>query len=115
MYWIEICTDGSYLLDHQEFRISTESLEEQGFHESERFGNDWVRIVSTFQAETDHGTFSWEVEFIEYLELGVASFIGFSLKEFPAEVVLKDEVTFRLQDGWLNPPRPKPRLVASKG
>lgn len=115
MYWIEICTDGSYLWNHQEFSISTESLEVADTCESARSGNDWARIVTTFQAETEHGVFSWDVEIIEYLELGVASFIGYSLTHFPEGVVLKDEVTFQLQDGWLNPPRPKPRLVTSNG
>ncbi|WP_223526702.1 hypothetical protein [Pseudomonas sp. BF-B-26] len=103
MYWIEICTDGSYMRDGQEHCLPLESVEALDSHESERLGNEWAKIVLPYQLETEHGVFLWQVEIIEYLQLGVTSFLGYSLKEFPEDVVLKEEVTFCLQDGWANP------------
>jgi hypothetical protein len=103
MYWIEICTDGSYLLGNEEHSLPLESLEALDSHESERSGDEWAKIVLPYQLVTEHGVFIWEVEIIEYMQLDVASFLGYSLKEYPKSVTLKDEVTFCLQDGWLNP------------
>ncbi|MEB2855527.1 hypothetical protein VKY20_07910 [Pseudomonas atacamensis] len=115
MYFIEACTDGSYVYGGREFLISSEAIEKLDDVESARSGNEWAKIIFTFSAETVHGVFSWEVEIIEYFEMDVASFLGASIKDYPADVILKDEVTFTLQDGWLNPKKIPPRLKAVKG
>lgn len=101
MYWIERGADGSYLHEDREYPLLTENLVELDSYESERSENDWVRIVFPFELETEHGIFAWDVEIIEYLKLGVASLIGFAISNFPANVILKDEIELRLQDGWL--------------
>lgn len=110
MYWIEICTDGSYVYDGQEYPLFSEGIEQLEGGEFERSGNDWAKILIPFEIETAHGFFHWDVEIIEYFEMGVASFLGASIKSFPAHIILKEEVTFTLQDGWLNPSKIPPRL-----
>ena len=115
MYWIEICTDGSYVYGEKEYFISTEGIVELEADEFERSGNNWAKIRIPFEMETPHGLFTWDVEIIEYFEKDVASFLGAVISSFPADVFLKDEVTFRLQDGWLNPKRIPPRLKAVNG
>jgi len=102
MYWVEIEADGRYIYDGQEYPIPVDDVQEFESYESERFGNDWAKIVIPFLLETEHGNFKWEIEVIEYLKLNVTSFLGFSLKELPSEIILKEEVVFRLQDGWLS-------------
>lgn len=103
MYWVEICTDGSYVYDEKEFFIPSDGIVQLEGYELERSGNDWAKITIPFEIETAHGVFNWDVEIIEYFEKDVASYLGASIKGYPAGVFLKDEVTFRLQDGWLNP------------
>lgn len=103
MYWIEIGCDGSYLFEGRKYLLPAEGIVPLDSYESERVGNDRAKITMPFQLSTDHGTFCWNVEIFEYLKLGVASFIGYSITQFPDGVILKDEVTFCLQDGWLNP------------
>lgn len=110
MYWIEICTDGSYVYDGQEYSLPSDGIVQLGGSELERSGNRWAKVAIPFELETVHGLFHWDVEIIEYLELGVTSFLGAKIKSYPAEIVLKDEVTFSLQDGWLNPSAIPPRL-----
>lgn len=110
MYWIEVCTDGSYVYDGQEYAVSIEGIEQLEGVEIERSGNDWAKIVIPFEIETAHGVFSWDVEIIEYMELGVTSFLGASINGYPSDVILKDEVTFTLQDGWAYPSKKPPRL-----
>ncbi len=112
MYFIEASTDCSYIYGGREFLISNEAIEQLEGVESARLGNEWAKIVFTFFAETVHGAFRWEVEIIEYFEMDVASFLGASIKDYPSDVILKDEVTFTLQDGWLNPKKIPPRLKA---
>jgi len=115
MYWIEICTDGSYVYGEREYPIPCEGIVQLEANEPERSGNEWAKIIIPFEIETDHGYFYWEVEIIEYFEKDVASYLGASIKRYPADVFLKDEVTFTLQDGWLSPKRIPPRLKAVKG
>lgn len=100
MYWIEICSDGSYMYDGKEHSLPSQNLEALEGHEYERHGNEWAKIALPYQIETQHGRFVWQVEIIEYFRLGATSFLGYSLKEFPKNVALKEEVTFCLQDGW---------------
>lgn len=100
MYWIERGADGSYLHEGVEYALSTENIVELESYETQRSEDDWVRIVFPFELETEHGTFTWDVEIIEYLKLDGASLVGFEITNFPANVVLKDEVELRLQDGW---------------
>lgn len=106
MYWIEAGNDGSYVFEGQEYPLLSEGIEELEGYEGERSGNDWAKVVHCFQLETEHGVFGWEVELIEYLELNVTSFLGYSITEFPSNVLLKDEVTFHIQDGWAYPREP---------
>ncbi|WP_180988371.1 hypothetical protein [Pseudomonas protegens] len=44
-----------------------------------------------------------------------SSYLGYSIKELPKNMALEEEVTFSLQDGWLNPTKPtldlKPRMA----
>ncbi|MCP1510446.1 hypothetical protein J2Y83_000573 [Pseudomonas marginalis] len=100
MYWIERGADGSYLHDGREYPLLTENLVGLDSYEVERSENDWVRIVFPFELETEHGSFAWDVEIIEYLKIDAASLIGFMISSFPTGVILKDEVELRLQDGW---------------
>ena len=100
MYWIEICTNGSYIHAGKEHFISLEGIQSLESYETVRSDREWARIILPFRFDTNLGTFLWEVEIIEYLQLGVASYIGQSLIVFPDQVILKDEVTFCLQDGW---------------
>ncbi|MDY2564051.1 hypothetical protein SON66_12330 [Pseudomonas syringae] len=121
MYWIEICTDGSYESDGVEYPLRAEEIEQLESKEGERSGNDWEKAIIPFAIETLHGYFSWEVEIIEYLERGVTSLLGYTVAECPNGVLLKDEIVFRIQDGWAYPkdpaltppapPAPKIRLV----
>lgn len=115
MYWIEICTDGSYVYAEREYTIPCDGVLELEGHELERSGNEWAKIIIPFEIETVHGRFNWEVEIIEYFEKDVASYLGASIKGYPADVFLKDEITFTLQDGWLNPKKIPPRLRAVNG
>lgn len=106
MYWIEICNDGSYLYQGKEFPLLAEGIVEQESCSQERSGNDWEKIVVPFELETKHGLFTWDVEIIEYLELGVTSFLAMRITGFPSNVILKEDVGFRLQDGWAYPKKP---------
>lgn len=115
MYWVEIYTDGSYVYGEQEYVISTEGIIQLEAQEFERSGNDWAKIRIPFEIETLHGLFAWDVEVIEYFEKDVASFLGASIRSYPADIFLKEEVTFTLQDGWLNPKKIPPRLKAVNG
>lgn len=100
MYWIERGADGSYLHEGTEYPILAEELVALDSYTAERYENEWEKIVFPFELETDHGTFGWHIEIIEYLNQGVASLIGFKINNFPTNVILKDEVELRLQDGW---------------
>lgn len=107
MYWIEICSDGSYLNGGEQYPIMAEGIEQHESVDGERSGNDWAKTIIPFAIETQHGIFAWEVEIIEYLELEVTSFLGYRITEYPEQVLLKDEVMFRIQDGWAYPKEPK--------
>lgn len=115
MYWIEICTDGSYVHNGQEYPLLAEGIEQCESFNGERAANDWEKVIIPFEIETEHGVFVWEVELIEYLELGVTSLLGYRITQYPDEVLLKDEVMFRIQDGWAYPKQPaldlKPRMT----
>lgn len=103
MYWIEICTDGSYVADGVEHVLQAEGIEQLESYDSERSGNNWAKTTIPFGIETQHGAFAWEVEIIEYLERGVTSLLGYTITDYPDGVLLKDEVMFRIQDGWAYP------------
>jgi ribosomal protein L16/L10AE len=103
MYWIEICNDGSYMAGGQEYPILADGIVERESYDGERSGNDWAKITIPFRIETAHGVFAWEVEVIEYLERDVTSLLGYRITEYPDHVLLKDEVAFRIQDGWAYP------------
>ena len=115
MYWIEICTDGSYVINGQEYPLLSEGIEEHESSDGERSGNDWAKSIIPFELETEHGVFVWEVEIIEYLGRDVASLLGYRITEYPDHVLLKDEVMFRMQDGWAYPKEPtldlKPKVT----
>lgn len=115
MYWIEICTDGSYVIDGQEYPLLAEGIEQQEPVYDESSMSDSLEISIPFELETEHGLFAWEVDVIEYRALDVASFLGYRITEYPSTVFLKDEVMFRIQDGWANPRQPsldlKPRMT----
>ena len=100
MYWIERGANGSYLHEGLEHTLLTEDIVELESYETQRSENDWVRIVFPFELETEHGTFSWAVEIIEYLKLNGASLVGYGITNFPPDVILKSDVELRLQDGW---------------
>ncbi|MDF5962606.1 hypothetical protein P4117_27285 [Pseudomonas aeruginosa] len=106
MYWIEICTDGSYVVDGQEFPLLSEGIEQLESNDGERSGSDWVKYSTPFELETEHGVFVWEVQLIEYLKLSVVSLLGSRIIKYPNHVLLKDEVMFRIQDGWAYPKEP---------
>lgn len=110
MYWIEICTDGSYEADGVEYPLRAEEIEQLESKEGERCGNDWEKAIIPFGIKTLHGYFAWEIEIIEYLERGVTSFLGYAISEYPKGVLLKDEIVFRIQDGWAYPKDPVPTL-----
>lgn len=103
MFWIEICNDGSYVADGKEYPILTDGIVQRESRDGERSGNDWAKITLPFSIETEHGVFTWEVEVIEYLEREVTSLLGYRIAEHPDHVLLKEEVTFRIQDGWAYP------------
>lgn len=103
MYWIEICNDGSYVIGDQVHPLPAEGIEEYESYNGERSGNEWVKITVPFGIETEHGVFAWEVEIIEYLEREVSSLLGHRITEYPDQVLLKDEVMFRIQEGWAYP------------
>jgi len=103
MFWIEICNDGSYVTGGQEYPILADGIVERESYDGERSGNDWAKITIPFRIETEHGVFVWEVEVIEYLEREVTSLLGYRITEYPDHILLKDEVTFRIQDGWAYP------------
>ncbi len=100
MYWIERGADGSYLHEGTEYPILAERLVALDSYTTERYENEWEKMVFPFELETEHGFFEWHIEIIEYLNQGVASLIGFRINNFPTSVILKDEVELRLQDGW---------------
>lgn len=110
MYWVEICSDGSYVIGDQEFPILAEGIVESESYEGERSGNDWIKFTIPFSLETEHGFFAWEVKAIEYLEHEVTSLLGYQITDFPHHVLLKDEVTFCIQDGWAHPKETKLHL-----
>lgn len=103
MYWIEVGSDGSYVAGGVEYPIQADRIELQESYDGERSGDTWAKTITPFVIETPHGEFHWEVEIIEYLEMGVASLLGYAITGFPSGVLLKDEVVFRLQDGWEYP------------
>lgn len=106
MYWIEVRNDGSYLYEGQEHTLLSEGIVQQESCILEPTGDDWARIIVPFELETEHGVFTWDVEIIEYITLGVTSFLGMKITDFPAGVILKEEVRFRVQDGWAYPKGP---------
>ncbi|MCR8661683.1 hypothetical protein NVV81_04825 [Pseudomonas carnis] len=106
MYWVEICTDGSYVIDGEEHPLLAEGIQQLESYEVERSGDDWAKVILLFGIETQHGDFAWEVEIIEYLERGVTSFLGYRITQHPEQVYLKDEVMFSIQDGWAYPKEP---------
>lgn len=103
MYWIEMEEDGSYIYNGQEYLIPIDDIQELESHESERHGNEWAKIITPFELETEHGRFTWEIQIIEYFDMNVVSFLGFTLTELPSQIILKEEITFRIQDGWISP------------
>lgn len=115
MYWIEICSDGSYVFGGQEYALPAEGIEQYESAIGDRSGGDRVKVNVPFGVETEHGYFAWEVELIEYLELGVTSLLGSRITAYPDDVLLKDEVMFQIQDGWAYPKQPtldlKPRMT----
>lgn len=106
MYWIEICTDGSYVIDGGEYPLLAEGVQQFESHDGGRSGDDWAKVVLHFGIETQHGAFAWEVEIIEYLKRGVTSLLGYRIAHYPEQVLLKDEVIFSIQDGWMYPKEP---------
>ncbi|UQS13312.1 hypothetical protein [Pseudomonas sp. HS6] len=115
MYWIEICNDGSYVSEGVEYSLQANDIEIHGSYDGARSGDDWAKSIIPFGIATPHGDFTWEVEIIEYLKKGVTSFIGYALTAYPDGVLLKEEVMFRIQDGWAYPNETDPqRPSASK-
>lgn len=106
MYWIEIRNDGSYLYEGQEYPLLSDGIVQQESCILEPRGDDWARIIVPFELETEHGVFTWDVEIIEYIALGVTSFLGMEITDYPDGVILKEEVRFRVQDGWAYPNGP---------
>lgn len=106
MYWVEICTDGSYVIDGEEHPLLAEDIQQLESYDVERSGDDWAKVILLFGIETQHGDFAWEVEIIEYLERGVTSFLGYRITQYPEQVYLKNEVMFSIQDGWAYPKEP---------
>ncbi|MDF5979461.1 hypothetical protein P4114_21345 [Pseudomonas aeruginosa] len=58
MYWIEICTDGSYVVDGQEFPLLSEGIEQLESNDGERSGSDWVKY-STLSSSKPSTVFSF--------------------------------------------------------
>ncbi|EMP3662892.1 hypothetical protein ACM75Y_23295 [Pseudomonas aeruginosa] len=108
MYWIERCADGSYIHGGIEYPLPTDALEELEAYEIERSGDAWAKVIIPFSLETVHGWFRWDVQIIEYPKLGVTSLVGFEITDFPSDVILKDELILRLQDGWAFPNQSTP-------
>lgn len=106
MYWIEVRNDGSYLYEGKEYPLFSDGMVQQESCTLEPRGDDWARIIVPFELETEHGLFTWDVEIIEYMMLGVTSFLGMEITDFPTGVILKEEVRFRVQDGWAYPKGP---------
>lgn len=108
MYWIEICTDGSYVIGGQE-SPSAEGIEKHESYDGERSGNDWAfrdrnRAWRFCLGSGAHQSI-WS-------ERSPASWATESHRD---HVLLKDEVMFRIQDGWAYPKEPtldlKPRVT----
>ena len=112
MYWIEICTDGSYVHSGQEYPLPVDDIERMESQSAEDADDEFI---IPFQLKTEHGVFVWEVEIIDYVEIGAASLLGSRITRYPDNVFLKDEVIFRMQDGWLSLEQPaldmKPRMT----
>lgn len=102
MYWVEVCNDAIYWANGQEHTIPGDSLIQIGATDGEYSADHKSsRFSYLYEVETEHGDFSWEVEIIEYLEPAGATMLGFTTTEFPSGVVIKEPITFQLQDGWL--------------
>ncbi len=112
MYWIEICNDGSYVHEGVEYPLPVDNIEIMESQSVEGTDNEFV---IPFEIETEHGVFAWEVDIIEYVEIEAASLLGSRITQYPGNVYLKDEVIFRMQDGWLSVRQPtldmKPRMT----
>lgn len=102
MHWVEICTDGIYWINGKEHLIPVDSIEQIDVTDGGCSANNLYSQYSyLFHAATEHGDFSWEVEVVEYLEPAGATMMGFTTTQIPPGVVVKETVTFQLQDGWL--------------
>lgn len=101
MHWVEVCSDGIYWVNGEEHTIPVDSIVQIGVTDSQHCANRSAHYSYLFHVETEHGDFSWEVEVVEYLEPAGATMTGFSTTQIPPGIILKDTVTFQLQDGWL--------------
>ncbi|MDL5600511.1 hypothetical protein QS468_47930 [Bacillus subtilis] len=101
MHWVEICNDGGYEVDGEKYRLLADDIQPLEVEEFERAKDDsWVKYTHPFCLETEHGEFHWDVDLIEYVEPAGATLLGFTMTRLPPDVVLTEEISFRLHDGW---------------
>lgn len=56
--------------------------------------------IHPFRLETEHGEFRWAVEVIEYLIPKVKTVKGYSMVTSPPGVVVTEQVSFTILEGW---------------
>lgn len=59
--------------------------------------------IHPFSLQTEHGEFRWAVEVIEHLIPRVSTIKGYSMVAAPLGVVVTEQISFTVLDGWGSP------------
>ena len=59
--------------------------------------------IHPFSLQTEHGEFRWAVEVIDHLIPRVRTIKGYSMVAAPRDVVVTEQISFTVLDGWGSP------------